>query len=127
MLSSNKIFYPYTEWECYKNGMWRTENINYEAIEMPKIIEFTSNHILYGLAMFEVQSKWIITCTHHLIGYAVNGRSFIGHAACCFMFGWPEYLVRKAWGLITATQQTKANYIAEQAVNKFVQTYKYAA
>jgi len=119
----NKIFYPYTDWECYKAGMWRKENINYESIEMPKIITFTANHILYGMAMFQVQAEWIITCTHHLIGYAVNGRSFIGHAACCFMFGWPEYMVRQAWASLTSDQQNKANHIAELAVNKFVNRY----
>ena len=93
-----QIYHPYWNWECYKNGMWDKRPKEYEEIELPKIIEFTGDHIKYGCAMMEAVKKWPVSCENFLSNASMNRRAYIGYAGCCVLNGWPEYLVRQAWG-----------------------------
>lgn len=86
---------------------------------MPSIINFTGNYLEYGIAMMEVIEKWPKTMEHNLTNPSINYRAFIGHCACCMKFGWPEYLVRKAWKELTKKQQDLANEQAEKAYKEW--------
>ena len=112
-----QIFHPYWKWECYKNGMWRKESKEYEEKWLPKIIEFTGCHISYGSAMVKVVKNWKYCIEHHLTDNSINQKAYIGHAACNIKHGWPEYLVRMAWGYLNEQQQSLANKAAENAIN----------
>ena len=111
-----QIFHPYWEWECYKNGMWRKETKEYEETELPKIIEFTSCHKSYGGSMLMAVKNWRYSCENFLSNLSINRRAYIGHSGCCIKFGWPEYLVRKAWGLLTDKERFLANNEADKAI-----------
>ncbi len=111
-----QIYHPYQKWEDFKKGMWRKETPEYEEKNMPDIIKFTGNHIEYGKAMVEVVKRWKFSCEHNLTNKSVNRKAWLGHAACCYQFGYPEYLVRKAWGLLTDQQRLLANRQAEIAI-----------
>lgn len=119
-MSIKQVWHNYNEWECYKAGMWRKENSNYEAVNLPDIVSFTGDHIKYGEAMMDVVRSWYTTCSHHLTNPVINKKAFIGHAACCFKFGWPEYLVRSAWNQLSKDQQKLANEKAQTAIDYFL-------
>jgi hypothetical protein len=114
-----KIYHPYWLWEEYINGMWRNETPEYERDNIQKIIEFTGNHIEYGNAMFEVIENWNYSCEDKLSNISINRKAWIGHAACCFKHGYPEYLVRQAWKQLTDKQRELANIQAENAIKQW--------
>lgn len=123
-----QIYRPYWDWEDYQNGMWRKETKEYEEKELPLIIEFTGDHNKYGEAMIEVINNWKFSCEHNLSNKSINRRAWVGHAACCIKFGWPEYLVRSAWKELSNTQRFLANKQADKAIKiwltKFSNTLK---
>lgn len=114
-----QIYHPYWNWECFKNGMWNKRPKEYEEIELPKIIEFTGDHIKYGSAMMEAVKNWPVSCENFLSNASMNRRAYIGHAGCCILNGWPEYLVRQAWGKLTDMQRFLANKEADKAIRSW--------
>lgn len=99
--------------------MWRKECKEYEFTEIEKIIKFTGDHELYGDAMYNVSNTWIISCENFLSNKSINRRAYLGHAACCFSYGWPEYLVRRAWWNLSEKQRKLADNKAEIAIKQW--------
>jgi hypothetical protein len=84
---------------------------------LPQTIEFTGDHIKYGLAMMRVIREWPITCEHNLTDNSINQKAFIGHCAVCLQLGIPEYITRMAWKYLSKDQQDKANERAQFAID----------
>lgn len=118
-----QIYHQYNKWEDYKNGMWRKLSKEEDAELLPKIIEFTGDHKLYGAAMIDVINNWKYACEHNLSDLNINRRAWIGHAACCYRHKWPEYLVREAWNKLTIKQQSLANKAADEAIKQWELKY----
>jgi len=118
-----RIYHQYKIWEDYQNGMYRKVSKDEETELLPKIIEFTGDYQLYGGAMFEVIKHWKFACEHNLTDLNINRRAWLGHAACCFKHGWPEYLVREAWNQLNQKQQNLANKMAEEAIAEWELKY----
>lgn len=110
-----RVYHPYWLWEDYKNGMWNKIPKSEEDEILNLAIQFTSNYKEYGSAMIEVVECWPYTMEHNLTNPSINYKAFIGHCACCYKFGWPEYLVRLAWRELTTNQQNLANNEADRA------------
>ena len=102
-----QVYIKYWKWECFKAGMWDT--VKNEDELLLKAIKFTSNHKLYGEAMREVIYKWKYTMKHHLTNKSINRQAFLGHCAVCYKIQIPEYIVRKAWKLLTNKQRIFAD------------------
>jgi hypothetical protein len=119
-----QIFHPYHIWEDWINGMWRKESREYEEQNLQSIINFTGNHLEYGIAMLRVIGEWKFSSEHNLSNLSVNRQAWIGHAACCIEHGYPEYLVRVAWKELTDKQRFLANNQADIAIKKWEQEQK---
>ena len=119
-----QIYHPYWKWEDFKNGMWKKISRDEEERLLPLIIEFKSNHNLYGSAMLEVIENWKFACEHNLSDMNINRRAWLGQSACNYKHGWPEYLVREAWNRLTTIQQSLANKMADEAILKWELKYK---
>jgi hypothetical protein len=87
---------------------------------LPKVVEFTGNHIEYGAAMLEVIKSWKYSCEDKLTDININRKAWLGHAACCHKFGWPESLVRLAWGKLNNEQRSLANQQAEKVISIYL-------
>lgn len=111
-----QIYHQYTNWECFKNGMWLKLEAEQEREFLQIAIDFTSNHIKYGIAMLRVIKEWPISCENHLTDISINRKAYIGHCAVCLELGIPEYITRKAWSFLTQEQQDLANKEAEKAI-----------
>jgi hypothetical protein len=114
-----RIYRHYELWEDYKNGMWRKDTKDYDEGMLQEVIEFTGNHVEYGNAMLRVIKEWAVSCEHNLTNLSINRKAWIGHAACCLERGYPEYLVRQAWGMLTEQQRVDANNRAEYAIKQW--------
>ena len=111
-----RVFYHYSFWECYRNGMWRKLESGEERDMLSLAVEFTGDDEAYGAAMLRVVNEWPVTCKHHLSDLGLNRRAFVGHAAACLAHGLPEYITRQAWALLTDDQRVRANRRADIAI-----------
>jgi hypothetical protein len=112
-----KIWHPYWEWEDWKAGMWRKVSAKEERKFLPIAVEFTGNHVLYGTHMMAIVTEWPVSCEHNLTDASLNKIAWIGHAACAHAKGIPEYIVRRAWSVLSDEQRDLANERSEMALS----------
>lgn len=112
-----KIWHPFWLWEDIE--MWRKVPREQEDDFLQAAIEFTGNHKLYGSWMLRVVEEWPIACEHNLTDDSLNKQAWIGHAACQMAIQCPEYITRKAWGMLTQEQRDLANLQADWAIHAF--------
>lgn len=111
-----RIWHPYYLWEDYKQGMWRKLPRHEEQEALQTAIEFTGNTALYGEWMRRATQEYYYACQHNLTDPSLNKQAWIGHAACCLAKKLPEYIVRKAWAVLSEQQRVEANKQADAAV-----------
>ena len=114
-----QVWTPYIEWEDWLNGMWRKVETGERDELLRQAIEFTGNWERYGAAMREVILAWPRTMLNHLTNTSINQRAFVGHCAVCFKVGMPESVTREAWKHLTDEQRTKADLVAQQAIDSW--------
>lgn len=104
---------PYNEWECYQHGMYAGN-----CDDMPETVEMCRS-LLASPALVEsmrhVAFSWPMSAAQHLSQGASTYRPWLGHAACCFEFGAPNFVTKKAWHKLTPDEQWQANAIADRA------------
>lgn len=120
----NRVWHPYTAWECYRNGMWDIVDSKSRSKMLKAAFNFTGDAELYGSWMMRVIKDWPITCEHHLTDTSSNRRAFIGHAATNLAIKVPEDITRKAWGYLSKKQQDDANYKADLAIEAWERMYE---
>ena len=118
-----RIYHYYEKWEDFHAGMWSRSIPEDETNQLKQAIEFTGNHIKYGIAMMRVIREWPITCEYNLTNKSINQKAFIGHCAVCLQLGIPEYITRLAWSYLTNEQQNKANERAQYAIDMWSLDY----
>ncbi len=114
-----QVWTPYTEWEDFKNGMWRKPPAQELDELLSQAIEFTGDHNLYGQAMKNVVFLWERTMLNSLTNPSINQRAFVGHCACCYAISMPESITRAAWKYLTVVQQYNANLEAQKAIDSW--------
>ena len=119
-----RVYIPYTEWEDFKNGMWSKLPSDNEPEMLLRAIEFTGNWNLYGEAMGDVLTAWPKTILNSLTNASINRRAFLGHCACQFKIGCPEYLTRQAWKELTDRQRFDADSIAQKHIDNWIKNYE---
>ena len=112
-----RIYHNYLKWEEHHAGMWQGLPKEEADKMLPKAIEFTGDHKLYGSWMMKIIYAWPYSCEQNLTDNSINRRAWIGHAACCLAIGCPEHITRQAWHYLTQKQQDKANAQADKAIN----------
>jgi hypothetical protein len=115
-----QVWHPFWDWEDYKAGMWTKLSRDEERRLLPLAIEFTGDHFAYGAAMHRVIFEWPITMEHNLTNPSINHKAFVGHCAACLDRGYPEYITRAAWKVLTDQQQGLANWQAQKAIDKWI-------
>lgn len=119
-----QVWHHYETWEEFNFGMWRLVSTEESRELLPKAIEFTGDHVLYGSYMRRVISEWPISCEHNLTNISMNRLAWVGHAACCLAIQCPESVTRSAWKVLTHEQQHLANEQARLAVMQWEQLYE---
>ena len=96
--------------------MWRRLPKSAEQAAFALAVEFTGNADLYGHWMRRAVAEFHYACEHNLTDQSLNKQAWVGHAACCLAHRLPEYIVRKAWAVLTDEQREAANRQADAAV-----------
>lgn len=119
----SQTYHPYWNWEDFKAGMWRKVTPEEEFSMLQEAIEFTGDHVKYGLAMMRVIREWPLTCEHNLTDNSINQKAFIGHCAVALKLNIPEYITRMAWARLSKEQQERANVKAQHAIDTWFLDY----
>ena len=116
-----RIYHPYWLWEEIYHNMWGKASRKEECLQLA--IDFTGDHVVYGMYMMKVADNWKYSCEHNLSHNCQNRRAWIGHAACACAFCLPEDIVRKAWSHLSEEQQRLANNEADIAIRYWEQKH----
>lgn len=109
---------PYTEWEDFRNGMYRDAvTCDRQKLTQAAVALLSDRHLLVS-AMRSVTTEWRLAAEANL-HEPPNNRAWLGQAACCYAVGVPEELTRAAWGMLTDEQRQAANRIADQIIDEW--------
>jgi hypothetical protein len=117
-----KVFYPYTEWEEWKAGM-------YELDVQPALIKAAADLLASSKleeAMYEVTKEFPRSTAHHLTATNENRKAWLGQAACFLKVGAPDDATKSAWWTLTDTERNEANACAERIIKNWEGNYGYA-
>jgi hypothetical protein len=120
----NRIFHTYDKWECHKAGFFNKtkDGMTKEECEL-EYAKFLSDETLFRDALNHVINEWKYSCEHYLTNKSMNRIAWLGQASLCYAKGIPSEF-RGGWNLLTEDQQEKANKIAFEYLNKWLENNK---
>jgi hypothetical protein len=118
-----RVFYPYTEWEDYKAGMFSDD---WTDIEIQLSKQILSDPDLCLSAMASAVKAYPKSAEHNLTAMGTNRRAWVGQAACFYAVKSPEGATKSAWWFLTDANRDMANGIADQVIDQWEEGYCYA-
>jgi len=119
----DRIFHTFDKWECHKAGFYASKFDGMTADQCEKeYAEYLSNEERFREGLNGVVSKWVNSCEHYLTNKAMNRIAWLGQAAMCYSTGIPSKYCA-GFNLLSPEQQDKANLIALDALNYWMQKY----
>lgn len=117
----NRVFHTYDKWECYAAGFYNTtvkgKTKSQCEIEYKELL---TNEQEFRAALQTVITTWVNSCEHYLTNSAMNRIAWLGQASLCVARGIPSDF-RSGWQLLTEAEQNKANEIALEYLNKWLE------
>lgn len=104
---------PIEAWEDYRAGMYGT-TVTPGHVRWSRQLLCEPDRF-YDTAM-EMVRTWLVSATHNVDYLWTGRRAWIGQASCCYAFGSTSAATCQAWGSMTATQQRRANAVADQVI-----------
>lgn len=118
-----RIYHTWDKWECYPAGFYETAKKGMTKIECQKeYCRFLSNEAEFRGALDRVISEWKNSCEHYLTNESMNRIAWLGQSSLCYAKGIPS-IFRGGFYLLSETQQIKANEIALEYLNKWINNY----
>ena len=119
----DRIFHTFDKWECHKAGFYASKFDGMTADQCEReYAEYLSNEERFREGLNGVVSEWINSCEHYLTNKAMNRIAWLGQAAMCYSTGIPSKYCA-GFNLLSPEQQDKANLIALDALNYWMQKY----
>jgi hypothetical protein len=119
----DRVFYPYTAWEDYMNGMYKEKAKDIESLTTNAIIMLTDIELFLDTCK-KLLIDWPIASAVHLTDRQCNRKAWLGQAACSYKFGATETATRTAWARMLPTQRIEANNVALKIITHFEQSYE---
>lgn len=117
----NRVFHTYDKWECYKAGFYATTVKGKTKAQCEQEYkELLTNETEFSNALEAVTTQWVNSCEHYLGNTAMNRIAWLGQAALCYARGIPSDF-RSGFQLLTEAEQNKANEIALQYLNVWLE------
>lgn len=119
-----RVFHPFHLWEDYKMGMYeKTCFMDDESMVRACEATLSCPELLWECMQF-VSHNWGHAAEHNLTNLNRNRQAWLGQAACCFIDGAPEYLVKRAWNNLSAEKQRAANAVADEVIKEWEWKYE---
>lgn len=121
----DRIYHTYDKWECYKAGFYESGHptLSHEECEA-LYIETLSNPELFASILDKVTAEWKYSCEHYLTNKYMNRIAWLGQAAVCYSTGVPAKY-SYSWFKILQKDRDKANEVAHNALNKWLESNGY--
>lgn len=120
-----RIYYPYWEWEDYKNGLYDLEKeySEKEQEELSSQVKVFLSSKEFEKVGFKIISEWKIACEQNLTNPSRNRQAWIGQASACYKLGVPERITKFGWRLLSLEQQEQANLVADKIIKKWEENH----
>lgn len=117
----NRIFHTFDKWECAKAGFYESKPPKGMSAEQCKEAyrDLLADDDAFRAALERVITEWKYSCEHYLTNAAMNRIAWLGQASLCIALGIPSEF-RSGFTLLTEEQQSNANQIALEALNKWM-------
>lgn len=117
----NRIYHTWDKWECYPAGFYENNPPGSMAASeaVRAYSEFLSDTARFRAALCKILSEWPNSCEHYLSNENMNRIAWLGQAAMCIETGIPSTF-RAGFTRLTRSQQTKANEVALDALNRWL-------
>jgi hypothetical protein len=113
-----KIYHHYNIWECFKNKMYLTKDLN-ETENIKKVIDFFTDENIFIEVGHEMIREWKFTLQHHLSDESINKIAYIGQLACNYKHNIPEITTKKAWYMLDEETRIKSNNNARLIIQNY--------
>lgn len=118
-----RIFHTYDKWECYKAGFYESKKDGMTADQCKvAYAEFLSDDDRFINGLNGVINEWVNSCEHYLTNRSMNRIAWLGQAAMCYSTGVPSQFC-SGFNLLTDDQQSHANNLALEYLNKWLVKY----
>jgi len=121
---NERVFHTFDKWECYQAGFYNTtkNGLTKEECE-EKYKDLLSDEERFSNVLEHIITEWENSCEHYLTNQAMNRIAWLGQAALCYAEGIPS-VFRGGYNLLTKKQQDKANEVALNYLNKWLEKHK---
>lgn len=117
----NRIFHTHDKWECFKAGFYAQTKEGMTKSECEEAYRnFLADSAKFMDALGHVITEWKHSCEHYLTNSAMNRIAWLGQAAACYAVGIPA-VFRSGFHLLGPEQQERANQVALDALNRWLQ------
>jgi len=115
-----RIFHTFDKWECHKAGFYSATHPTMTKDQCEEEYKnFLSDEERFRSALNRVITEWKHSCEHYLTNASMNRIAWLGQASLCYASGIPSTF-RAGYHLLTEEQQSKANEIALEYLNKWL-------
>lgn len=117
----SRIFHTYEKWECHKAGFYasKKDGMTKEQCEIA-YADFLRDEQRFRDALNAVIMEWKYSCEHYLTNRSMNRIAWLGQASMCYATGVPAVFC-SGFNLLTEEEQIKANKIAHEYLNIWMQ------
>lgn len=119
----NRIYFPYWEWECFKNGVYDSpiKDKDYECI----VNSFFNDKEKTNDFMGRVIEEWVISCEHFLSNPNINKIAWLGQSSLCLYEKVPNLTTMKYWSSLPLGVQERSNEIASNNIKTWEEKTRY--
>lgn len=113
----NRIFHPWTKWECFRAGFFLSPGGKAKAAEdAAKCAAMMRNHDHFERALLGVLRDWPYSCEHNLSNESMNRVAWLGQASGTHEFGCSALSNCSAFVSLTKEEQATANEQARRVL-----------
>jgi hypothetical protein len=119
-----RIYHTWNKWECYPAGFYNNKppgGMTREECER-EYVQLLTDEQQFSHALERVIKEWKHSCEHYLSNENMNRIAWLGQASLCISKGIPSDF-RGGFNQLSEEQQTKANGLALDYLNKWLSKY----
>lgn len=114
-----QYYHKYTDWEDFKNGMYKdTSNLDLENNKDSIMLFLTNSDLFYKTAK-KVVNEWKISSLENISNKSVNSIAWLGQASCCYFLGVSEMCTKYAWKFIPEEKRKIADLVAYKVIKEY--------
>lgn len=114
-----RIYHTWDKWECYPAGFYETKGPFDDETCRDMYRDFLKDSNRFRSALQQVLIEWPRSCEHYLSNENMNRIAWLGQASMCIETGIPAAF-RGGFNRLTEQEQTEANSIALETLNKWL-------